>query len=88
MKTENTKLYVKKPIPIEALQYTGENFDELLEFSENSVFLEDGEVYVDTLEGTMKMKNKVGDYLIRGIKGEYYFCEKLIFEESYERVQK
>jgi len=37
---------------------------------------------VETLEGTMK--GKKGDYLIRGIKGEFYPCDKQIFEETYE----
>lgn len=44
-------------------------------------------MYVHTLEGDMKMKNKTGDYLIKGVKGELYFCEKSIFEETYEEVK-
>ena len=39
---------------------------------------------VETLEGTMK--GNAGDYLIRGIKGEEYPCQKDIFEASYELV--
>lgn len=80
------KKYVKKPIPIYAVQYTGNNFDELLDFAGNDVYEVDGWIYIHILEGEMKMANKVGDYLIRGIRGEYYFCEKTIFEESYEEV--
>lgn len=34
----------------------------------------------------MKMVNKIGDYLIKGIRGEFYFCEKDIFEQTYEKV--
>lgn len=37
---------------------------------------------VETLEGTMR--GKAGDYLMRGIEGEYYPCNKQIFEETYE----
>jgi len=33
------------------------------------------------------MVNKIGDYLIKGIRGEFYFCEKNIFEETYEEVK-
>jgi hypothetical protein len=40
---------------------------------------------VETLEGTMKGKS--GDYLVEGIKGEIYICDKEIFEESYEEVK-
>lgn len=39
---------------------------------------------VHTLEGTMT--GKAGDYLVEGIKGERYPCDREVFEESYERV--
>ena len=78
------KKYVKKPIPIEAVQFTGDNFRELYDFAGNDVYYQDGCVYVHTLEGDMKMKNKTGDYLIKGAKGEFCFCEKSVFEDTYE----
>ena len=77
------KKYVKKPIPIEAVQWAGDNFRELYDFAGNDVYFQDGWIYVHTLEGDMKMKNKTGDYLI---KGEFYFCEKSIFEVTYEEL--
>ena len=80
------KWYIKKPIPIEAVQFTGSNFRELYDFAGNNVYLQDGWVYVHTLEGDMKMKNKTGDYLVKGVRGEFYFCEKNIFEETYEEL--
>lgn len=80
-----TKKYVKKPIPIEAIQYDGTNFDELVIFAGYNVYQKDDYVYIHTLEGEMKMLNKTGDYLIKGIRGEFYFCEKSIFEECYEQ---
>ena len=81
------KKYVKKLIPIEAVQYTGYNFDELQEFAGDDVYIQDGYVFVHTIEGDMKMVNKIGDYLIKGVRGEFYFCEKGIFEESYEEYE-
>lgn len=78
--------YIKKPISIEAVQYTGDNFDELQTFAKDDVYIQDGYVFVHTIEGDMKMKNKVGDYLIKGVRGEFYFCEKNIFEETYEEA--
>ena len=80
------KQYIKKPIPIEAVQYNGSNYKELYDFAGNDVYLEDGWIYVHTLEGDMRMKNKCGDYLVKGVHGEFYFCEKSIFEETYEEV--
>lgn len=81
------KKYVKKPIQIEAVQWTGDNFKDLYNFAGNDVYFQDGWIYVHTLEGDMKMVNKTGDYLIKGIRGEFYFCEKNIFEETYEEVK-
>lgn len=40
------------------------------------------EFRVDTLEGNYK-QGKPGDYLMRGIEGEIYICDKTIFEKSY-----
>ena len=42
------------------------------------------EVYIKTLEGKVKISE--WDYIIKGIKGEYYPCNPDVFEESYERV--
>ena len=39
---------------------------------------------IDTLEGMMKINDK--DYIIKGIKDEYYPCAEDIFENSYEEV--
>ena len=41
-------------------------------------------VYIQTLEGKMEISER--DYIIKGIKGEYYPCKPDIFEETYERV--
>jgi hypothetical protein len=40
---------------------------------------------VETLEGTMRAKK--GDYLIQGVRGELYPCDKEIFEQTYELVK-
>ena len=78
--------YTKKPIPIEARQITIDNAEELASWSKSNIVRRpDGSMtgmMVYTLEGTMT--GAVGDYLIKGIKGEFYFCAKDIFEETYE----
>ena len=43
-----------------------------------------GELYIPTLEGTMTAKP--GDWIIRGVKGEFYPCKPDIFEATYEAV--
>lgn len=79
--------YRKKPIPIEARQYTGDNFLELQDWSHDLAALSDyneDAVCVHTLEGPMWFNE--GDYIIKGVRGEFYPCQKDIFEETYEKV--
>ena len=81
------KKYVKKPIPVEAIQWTGKNYDELDAFAGSNIFIEDGILKCKTLEGTMSAKNKYGDYVVKGPIGEFYICEKSVFEMTYEETK-
>lgn len=85
-KTE-IKKYRKKPVVVEAVRFTTEtnlrkSFPdiEIWNGMPDSVI----EVYIKTLEGKVKISE--GDYIIKGIKGEYYPCKPDIFEGSYERA--
>ena len=74
--------YRKKPVVIEAVQWDG-NLETLSIFPKEdieNVKLRDGDLYIQTLEG--EMKANVGDYIIRGVKGEYYPCKPDIFEAT------
>jgi len=81
--------YRKKPIVIEAIKYTGNNIEEIWDaFSAADVYgpVEDDPcAYILTLEG--RMCCNIGDYIIRGVRGELYPCAKDIFEETYEKVE-
>jgi len=80
--------YRKKPIVIDAIQWHG-NKSDLLRFSCELGHLP---MYVDfnkdliihTLEGDMKAN--VGDWIIKGVNGEFYPCKPDIFEKTYEEV--
>lgn len=77
--------YKKKPVIIDAIQWTGENREEIRQFANNCVECLGNIVFIDTLEGTMQAS--VGDYIIRGVQGEYYPCKPDIFEETYEECE-
>lgn len=77
--------YRKKPVVIEAIQWTNNNLDEVLEFAYERSIVVNGELFLETLEG--RMRANVGDFLIKGIKGEVYPCKPDIFEETYESVE-
>lgn len=82
----------KKPVTIQAIQWTGENTKEVLDFigrqiTVGQVNMFTGKVVdmdIPTLEGTMKAT--VGDWIIKGVKGEFYPCKPDIFEQTYECV--
>lgn len=85
------KTYVKKPIQIEAVQWNGKNFDEIKEFCKDAMIAYGGELIIPTLEDGKFIKAKhvatEGDYVIKGIRGEFYFCKEDIFNETYEEVE-
>ena len=83
--------YIKKPVEIEAVQFidTPERISEIAEFVDTDlrVNYEDKDnpyIPIETLEGTMKAS--VGDYINKGVKGEFYPCKPDIFEATYDCV--
>ena len=78
--------YVKRPIPVEAIQYDGTNVVEIDRWMKGT-FLKvtsSGARAVETLEGDMLVRK--GDYIICGTEGEYYPCKRKIFEKCYEQL--
>ena len=84
--------YRKKPVIIEAIQFE-DNSDRIIEIHEfmggdtirvNYEYKDNPYLKIETLEGIMKAS--VGDYIIKGVNGEFYPCKPDIFEKTYERV--
>ena len=79
--------YRKKPVIVEAVIWTGNNIEEVKELAKNAVehiIFVDNNLYIETLEGNMNVS--IGDYIIKGIAGEFYPCKPDIFKETYETV--
>ncbi|MCX0396936.1 hypothetical protein LI014_06065 [Clostridium perfringens] len=84
--------YRKKPIEIEAMHFTNKTKDMVYHWANEQQFNiqpsydKNGEpcLIIPTLEGEMICS--LGDYLIKGVKGEFYPCKPDIFEETYENV--
>lgn len=81
----------KKAVVIEAMQLPPESEvasqQELAEWLRShdapAAFRDSGNIEIHTLEGLMIAKP--GDYIIKGVKGEFYSCKPDIFEMTYER---
>lgn len=92
----------KKPVVIEAVQWTGDNQREIVKFCREMVLQNtpenpkiafrgrskinpsENQVLIRTLEGVMEAN--AGDWIIKGVKGEFYPCKPDIFEASYEPI--
>lgn len=81
--------YRKKPVVIEAFRFAIGNAFDISKWCDGKLIESDPVANVrqfimeiDTLEGTMTAN--LGDWIIRGVMGEFYPCKHDIFEESYE----
>ncbi len=87
--------YRKKPVVIDALEWTGKNLKEVIEFTgwhesaksrwswieyENIVKTKGLKIF--TLEGSHMAT--IGDMIIKGVHGEFYPCKPDIFKKTYE----
>lgn len=83
--------YRKKQVIIEAKKYDGYNYPEIQDWITGQANMwpqwihNYGDFQIDTLEG--KMTASVGDYIIKGIKGEFYACKPDVFEQTYDPVE-
>ena len=92
------KKYRRKPIILEAVRWTEDNTDEVLDFGQGKIkykrykYCPNGrdivygeELHIETLEGTLIASK--GDYIIKEIRGEFYPCKPDVFEKIYEEVR-
>ena len=84
------KTYRKKPVDIQAVQFTRDNWPEIKEFTNDTArdFTIERRIdgiatcIIPTLEGQHIAIE--GDYIIKGVEGEFYPCKPGIFEKTYE----
>lgn len=86
--------YRKKPVVIEAMQFDGSNLREIISWAHKGLPAEanskiiptpNNYLYINTLEGQMLCV--INDWVVKGIRGEFYPCKPDIFEATYEKVE-
>jgi hypothetical protein len=81
--------YRKKPVEIDAIQWVSDNIEQVYEMLGDNLIINTDEDkdevkhFINTLEGKMEMS--WGDYIIKGVKGEFYPCREDIFLLTYEK---
>lgn len=89
----------KKPVTVEAVQWTGDNEDELREFTRNGFdpFRMESRWEYQVEDETMTavvfdylhsrwVPLQTGDWVIQGVKGEFYPCSARVIDETYDRL--
>lgn len=85
------KKFVKRPVVVKAVQLSARNSIEVARWCSARVIQPGNEgvsfatLEIDTLEG--KMEATSGDWIIRGIEGEFYPCKPYIFKKTYQELQ-
>ena len=95
---KEAKAYQKKPVKIQAIQWTGDNLKDVIRFTgwhksasekwtweEYKQVVKEKGLKIFTMEGSYIAK--VGSYIIKGVEGEFYPCDDRIFNKTYELVK-
>ncbi len=78
--------YRKKPIVVDAIQWTGHNTKEAMEFvGTDNIIAYTTYFEIKRIEGNLKVSEM--DWIVKGVKGEFYPCKPDIFKETYEKVE-
>ena len=78
-------MFRKKPVVIEAVRLTPFSLEDVERFVGGDLGKgTDGGVVIATLEGAMHAS--IGDWIIKGVQGEFYPCKPSIFEATYEAM--
>ncbi len=83
--------YRKRPVIIEAMQFNESSANAVLAFINEgqpipiAVWAVADKIIIRTLEGNMTAT--LGDYIIKGVNGEFYPCKPDIFEKTYEKIK-
>lgn len=75
----------KKPVIIEAVVWDGDFWGTMEPFCPDCAENQQGNLLIPTLEGVMTAQR--GDYIIKGVNGEYYPCKPDIFVKTYEAAE-
>ena len=93
MEEDKSMKYRKKPVVIEAFCFKDDYPDTLIalqNFMEKEIRVsyenpKNPVIKIETLEGVMDAS--IGDFIIKGVNGEFYPCKPDIFEKTYEAVE-
>lgn len=83
--------FVARPVEVQAIRYTGNNYDEIKAFCNGNCHLTStGHLVIETTEGTMPTKHPdyrkslVGYWIVRGVNGEFYPVSDRSMQMKYE----
>ena len=79
------QMFRKKPVVIEAMRFHGDAIHQVASWCSGTLFSDGGlQLTIGTLEGVMTCS--YGDWVIKGVEGEFYPCKPEIFRKTYEPI--
>ena len=88
-RSASVQRYESIPCEIQAIEWTGDNWKEVRKFlstgTQNFDRTLDG-LLINTLEGVMF--TRLGDFIIRGTRGEFYPCKPGVFHHKYKHLER
>lgn len=82
------RYFRKKPVTVEAMQITDAtsvlDIEEWIDSATISFNTDPPTIWIDTMEG--RMEGRQGDWIIKGVNGEFYPCKNEIFIKTYQEV--
>lgn len=85
----------KKPVEVDCIQWTGDNIEEIMSFcgpKAHDIYQinlanmpTEYSLIIHTLEGNHRAT--IGDYIIKGVNGEFYPCKEEIFHKTYDIIE-
>lgn len=72
-----------KPVTVRAIKWTGDNLEEIRQFCNNMAFVENGKLYVETMEGTSRAH--LNGYIVQGTRGEFYPVKPEVMHDKYNK---
>ena len=76
--------FIGKPVRVKAIQWNGNNLEEVKRFSNGLAHMSARRLVIETLEGTMQVL--VGDWIVCGTRGEFYPVKPDVMEAKYNKM--
>lgn len=74
--------FIAKPVVVKAIQWTGDNLEEIRRFCNNMAFIENDILFIETINGTSRAR--LNWWVVQGTRGEFYPVSAEVMSDKYD----